>query len=78
MKTIQINEEDVKYCIDKLSNYDDSYTKGIVSVFKHYLEQKDFKQMRDDLETVSPPDDAFHNLWDINARMGFLEVIYPA
>jgi len=77
METIRINEDDVKYCVKKLSNYDDCYAKGIVSVFRHYLEHKDFKQMRDDLETVPHVNEVVHNLWDINARMGFLEVIYP-
>jgi hypothetical protein len=74
MEAIKINENDVKYCIKKLSNYDDCYSSGIVSVFKHYLEHKDFKQMRDELETVPH---SHHNLWDISARMFFLEVIYP-
>lgn len=77
METIKINEDDVKYCIAKLSNYDDCYSNGIVSVFKRYLEIKDFKQMRDDLETVPSPDNTFHT-WDMNTHMGFLEVIYPA
>jgi hypothetical protein len=43
MEAIKINENDVKYCIKKLSNDDDCYSSGIVSVFKHYLENTDFK-----------------------------------
>ena len=78
MRTVEINENDVKYCIKILSNYDDCYSNGIVSVFKYYFEHKDVKQMRDDLETVPHPHKAFHNLWNINARIGFLEVIYPS
>ncbi|MCD0490589.1 hypothetical protein LPB86_20290 [Pedobacter sp. MC2016-14] len=78
METIKINESDVKYCIKKLINYDDCYSNGIVTVFKHYLEHKEFKQMRDDLETVPHGHKALYNLWDVDARIVFLEVIYPS
>ena len=78
METIKINEDDVMYCIKKLSTYDDRYANGIVTVFKHYLEHQDFRRMRGELEAVPPINKGFHNIWDINARIGFLEVIYPS
>lgn len=78
MDTIKINVDVVEYCIESLINYDDPYTDGIVSTMKCYLEHKNFKKMRYDLETVPNVNVAFHNLWDINARLGFLEVIYPS
>lgn len=78
METIKMNEDDVMYCVKKLSNYDDCYANGIVAVFEHYLKHQNFKQMRDELETVPPINKGLHNIWDIDARIGFLEVIYPS
>jgi len=77
MDSTKINEDDVECCIKKLDSHKDAYTKGILIVFKNYLKHKDFKQMREELEKVEPSGNAFHNLWDINARITFLEVIYP-
>lgn len=77
MEKIIINENDLLYMISKLGIYDDCYSTGIVKVFKSYLEHKDFKQMRDNLETVLHDNRPLHELWDLDSRMGFLEVIYP-
>ncbi len=74
---IVINEADVNYAIKKLSLYDDCYSKGIVTVFTDYLKHKDFKQMRDELETVPQVKKPSWLLWDIDTNMGFLDVIYP-
>jgi hypothetical protein len=74
---IIINKDDVNYAIKKLSLYDDCYSKGIVAVFNSYLENKDFRRMRDELETVPRVEMASYNLWDFNTHAGFLEVIYP-
>jgi len=77
MEKIVINTEDVIYCINKLSIYEDCYSSGIVDIFKSYLEHKDFIQMRENLETVPHVNRPLHDLWDLDSRMGFLEVIYP-
>jgi hypothetical protein len=77
MEKIIINENDVLYMLDKLGIYDDCYSTGIVEVFKSYLEHRDFKQMRDNLERVPQDNRLLHELWDLDSRMGFLEVIYP-
>jgi len=72
-----INEDDVNYTIKKLSFYEDHYSTGVVAVFNDYLLHKDYKRMRDELETVDPIGIPSHKLWDFNAHIGFLDVIYP-
>lgn len=78
MRTIKINQDEVRYCIKKLASYTDLYTTDVVSVFEHYLDHQNFDKMRDDLEALTKSEIGFHNKWDLNARIGFLEVIYPA
>lgn len=74
---ITINEADVNYAIKKLSLYDDCYSNGIVTVFSSYLRHRDFKKMRDELETVPQGDLPSDITWDFSANAAFLEVIYP-
>ena len=73
-----INVEDVNYAILKLSAYNDQYSTGIVKVFTDYLEHQDFQRMRDELETVPHLIAPSFKIWDINANIGLLEVIYPS
>jgi hypothetical protein len=74
---ITINEDDVNYAIKKLSLYDDSYSRGIVTVFTSYLSHKEFKKMRDELDEVPRVNVSTYKLWDFSTHAGFLEVIYP-
>lgn len=77
METIKINEDDVHYAIKRFSGYNDAFANGIVNVFNNYLEHKDFKLMRNALETVPTLKEPLCLIWDLNTKANFLEVIYP-
>ena len=81
IKTDKFNQEEVKYIIEKLSGYGDLHTQKLVIILEAYLEHKDFDKLHEDifsLESLCLCQTPFHEIWDINARMGYLEVIYPA
>lgn len=74
---VRINVSDVNYAIEKLSSYDEPYSKGVMNVFQNYLMHQDFFKMREELETVPQSTAPLWKQWDVNANIGFLEVIYP-
>lgn len=81
VKTDQFNQEDVNYIIKKLSDYSDLHTKKLVGILQDYLEHKNFNKLHEDifsLDALDLNEIPFHEIWDMNARMGYLEVIYPA
>jgi hypothetical protein len=80
-KKDNLNQEDVNYVINKLKGYQDLHTTKLVEILKAYLKHKDFDKLHEDifsLEALCLNEIPFHEIWDLDARMGYLDVIYPA
>lgn len=78
-ENVKISFNYLETLINKISNFDDDYSKNLLNVFYNYRTHKDFNRMHKDLEQVKSNDNIiFRNRWDLNTRAIFFECIYPA
>ena len=76
---VVFNIGDVRHLLKSLSGYCDPYTIAIKLAIRKYKTHKSLDKLHDDLEAISDLGKRpLHAMWDIDTRMSFLEVIYPA
>lgn len=63
--------------IDSLKNFDDPFTEKLKDVLNNYQNSFSYTEFRDGLESLPKSPKAMRNMWDVETRIKYLQLIYP-
>lgn len=62
--------------IDSLKNFDDPFTEKLKDVLNNYQNSFSYTEFRDGLESLPKSPKAMRNMWDVETRIKYLQLIY--
>lgn len=63
--------------IDSLKNFNDPFTEKLKDVLNNYQNSFSYTEFRDGLESLPKSPKAMRNIWDVETRIKYLQLIYP-